>query len=214
MKKQKDRMRSLDQMADKMPDKIFRLPGWSGYYLVITPKPFRTDCCFVDSNNVSVPAGVTILTASGAQERRLSTFRKKRNGVPYGSEYVKMHADNGKWPMGKAWPLHKIVAKIAPEAHEDMKLQMSLMSPAEIREDQRKFVEATVAEAKASEEFKKQNELDRQILKELEERRRFKGTNAQFNKLLAKRREKEDKEAKRIRRNERDRKSKALRKLM
>lgn len=214
MKKQKDRMRSLDQMVEKMPDKIFPLPGWSGYYLVITPKPFRTDCCFIDSNNVNVPAGITILTASGTQERRLATFRKKNKGVPYGVEYVKMHADNGKWPMGKAWPLHKIVAKIAPEAEAEMKRQMSVMPEAEIREDQRKFVEATVAEAKAIAEFKKENERDRRILKELEERRRFKGTTAEFNKLLAKRREKEEKEAKRIRRNERDRKSKALRKLM
>ena len=201
-------------MAEKMPDKIFPLPGWSGYYLAIAARPFRTDCCFVDSNNVSVPAGVTILTASGTQERRLSTFRKKRKGVPYGNQYVKMHADNGKWPMGKAWPLHKIVAKIAPEAEADMKRQMSLMSPAEVREDQRKFVEATVAEAKAIAEFKKENERDRQILKELEERRKFKGTNGEFNKLLVKRREKEDKEAKRLRRNERDKKSSALRKLM
>ena len=214
MKKMKDRMRSLDQMVEKKPDVIFPIPSWSGYYLVVTPKPFRTDCCFIDSNNVSVPAGITILTASGTQERRLAKFRKKRKGVPYGTTYVKMHSDNGKWPMGKAWPLNKIVAKIAPSAEAEMNRRMAVMSEAEIREDQRKFVEATVIEAKAAAEFNKMNKEDNRDGEELEERKKYKGTTAEFNKLLKKRRALEDKEAKRLRRNERDRKSKALRDIL
>lgn len=214
MKKMKDRMRSLDQMVEKMPDKIFKLPGWDGYYLVITEKPFRTDCCFDPQNNVSVPAGITILTASGTQERRLAQFRKKRRGVPYGTTYVKMHPNKGDYKHGKLIKLHKVVAKIAPSAEAEMNRRMAVMSEAEIREDQRKFVEATVIEAKAAAEFNKMNTEDNRDGEELEERKKYKGTTAEFNKLLKKRRALEDKEAKRLRRNERDRKSKALRDIL
>jgi len=71
-----------------------------------------------------------------------------------------------------------------------------------------------VIEAKAAAEFKKMNKEDNRDGEELEERKKYKGTTAEFNKLLGKRRALEDKEAKRLRRNERDRKSKALRDIL
>lgn len=214
MKKMKDRMRSLDQMVGKMPDKIFKLPGWDGYYLVITEKPFKTDCCFDPRNNVSVPAGITILTASGTQERRLAQFRKKRKGVPYGTTYVKMHPNKGDYKHGKLVKLHKIVSAVAPAAEAEMNRRMAVMSEAEIQEDQRKFVEATVIESKIADQLKKDNKLDRREAKEQEERLNYKGTNAEFTKLLKKRRALEDAEAKRLRRNERDKKSRELRQIL
>ena len=58
------------------------------------------------------------------------------------------------------------------------------------------------------------NKESRQEGKELEERRKYNGTNAEFNELLKRRRAREDKEAKRVARNARDKKSRALRKLL
>tara|TARA_B110000858_G_scaffold14964_1_gene15057 strand:- start:661 stop:1269 length:609 start_codon:yes stop_codon:yes gene_type:complete len=202
-------------MADKLPNKIFPLGrGFTGYYLVITEKPFRTDCCRSDENNVTVPAGISIITASGIQERRLAQYRRKRKGVPYGATWVKLHKDRGGPTYGKQYSLAKIVAKVAPTQAMEMERRMAVMSNEELQTDQRKFIEAVQEEKKVSIREAKINKDSKRDDAELEERKKFKGTNSEFNKMLQIRRNAEKAADKRTIRNSNARKRRDLNRLL
>lgn len=86
----------MERYAKFSPNNVKAIPGFSGCFMVITGKPWRTGHDSVECS-CTCPAGASVVTASRIGKLiTLTPWRCKKAGKEYGAQWVAMRDDNGK----------------------------------------------------------------------------------------------------------------------
>ena len=113
----------MERHVSKWPNAVKPIPGFPGYFMLITPKKFHTTFDAVECGAVCQPGANIVTTSQHDTLVTLKPWRCKKGGKEYGAEWVSMQRPSGKRQYFK---LEKLALELFGEKWLQVKAKMSL----------------------------------------------------------------------------------------